>query len=188
MELRHRLPGVFMKIPPLWLPGKKGNKKALIPKLTLGTRTENKIFCGTTLFAAEATTSCRCQHIRCQITPALRQKILGFCLSLCPRRPIYRYAYRPALSVTGLSVGATPGFTSASSVSELTCSQYTTAVSVCQALFFADSGHFFCRIFRRNIFGEKALQNIQETCDLLAIILFIRKNQANRCLGERGHF
>ena len=122
MELRHRLPGVFMKIPPLWLPGKKDNKKALIPKLTLGTRTENKIFCGTTLFAAEATTSCRCQHIRCQITPALRQKILGFCLSPCPRRPIYRYAYRPALSVAGLSVGATPGFTSASSVSELTCS------------------------------------------------------------------
>lgn len=44
MELRHRLPGVFMKIPPLWLPGKKGNKKALIPKLTLGTRTEKTIF------------------------------------------------------------------------------------------------------------------------------------------------
>ena len=167
-------------------PWKQEIKKSLLPVI-LGTRTE-LIFCGTTLFAAEATTSCRCQHIRCQITPALRQKILGFCLSPCPRRPIYRYAYRPALSVAGLSVGATPGFTSASSVSELTCSQYTTAVSVCQALFFADSGQFFCRIFRRNIFGEKALQNIQETCDLLAIILLIRKNQANRCLGERGHF
>ena len=97
-----------MKIPPLWLPGKKGNKKALIPKLTLGTRTENKIFCGTTLFAAEATTSCRCQHIRCQITPALRQKILGPRLSPCPRRPICRSAYRPALSHAGLSVGALP--------------------------------------------------------------------------------
>ena len=108
MELRHRLPGVFMKIPPLWLPGKKDNKKALIPKLTLGTRTENKIFCGTTLFAAEATTSCRCQHIRCHITPALRQKILGSRLSPCPRRPICRFAYRPALSDAGLSVDAPP--------------------------------------------------------------------------------
>ena len=136
-----------MKIPPLCLPGKKDNKKALIPKLTLGTRTENKIFCGTTLFAAEATTSCRCQHIRCQITPALRQKILGFCLSPCPRRPIYRYAYRPALSVTGLSVGATPGFTSASSVSELTCSQYTTAVSGCQALFSLTADNFSAAFF-----------------------------------------
>lgn len=168
--------------------GEKGQQKSPHSQTYSGNKDRKKIFCGTTLFAAEATTSCRCQHIRCQITPALRQKILGFCLSPCPRRPIYRYAYRPALSVTGLSVGATPGFTSASSVSELTCSQYTTAVSVCQALFFADSGQFFCRIFHRNIFGEKALQNIQETCDLLAIILFIRKNQASRCLGERGHF
>ena len=28
MELRHRLPGVFMKIPPLWLPGEKGQQKS----------------------------------------------------------------------------------------------------------------------------------------------------------------
>lgn len=81
-------------------------KKSLFP-IILGTRTE-LIFCGTTLFAAEATTSCRCQHIRCHITPALRQKILGSRLSPCPRRPICRFAYRPALSYAGLSVDAPP--------------------------------------------------------------------------------
>ena len=107
MELRHRLPGVFMKIPPLWLPGKKGNKKALIPKLTLGTRTENKIFCGTTLFAVcENDRSVRCQHTACHITPALRQRILRIALSPCPRRPICRSAFRPALSSAGLPVDA----------------------------------------------------------------------------------
>ena len=49
------------------------NKK--IPAPPWGTRTE-WIFCGTTLFAACATTSARCQHIGCPITQATRQKIL----------------------------------------------------------------------------------------------------------------
>ena len=83
------------------------NKKIPVPKEILGTRTE-WIFCGTTLFAAGAATSCRRQHVRCLITPALRQKILSECCSPCPRRPICRLAYRPALSYAGLSVGATP--------------------------------------------------------------------------------
>ena len=83
------------------------NKKIPVPKEILGTRTE-WIFCGTTLFAAGAATSCRRQHVRCLITPALRQKILSGCCSPCPRRPICRLAYRPALSYAGLSVGATP--------------------------------------------------------------------------------
>ena len=83
------------------------NKKIPVPNEILGTRTE-WIFCGTTLFAAGAATSCRRQHVRCLITPALRQKILSECCSPCPRRPICRLAYRPALSYAGLSVGATP--------------------------------------------------------------------------------
>ena len=83
------------------------NKKIPVPIEILGTRTE-WIFCGTTLFAAGAATSCRRQHVRCLITPALRQKILSECCSPCPRRPICRLAYRPALSYAGLSVGATP--------------------------------------------------------------------------------
>ena len=83
------------------------NKKIPVPKEILGTRTE-WIFCGTTLFAAGAATSCRRQHVRYLITPALRQKILSECCSPCPRRPICRLAYRPALSYAGLSVGATP--------------------------------------------------------------------------------
>ena len=72
-----------------------------------GNKDRTDKFCGTTLFAVcENDRSVRCQHTACHITPALRQRILRKALSPCPRRPICRSAFRPALSSAGLSVDA----------------------------------------------------------------------------------
>ena len=72
-----------------------------------GNKDRTDKFCGTTLFAVcKNDRSVRCQHTACHITPALRQRILRIALSPCPRRPICRSAFRPALSSAGLSVDA----------------------------------------------------------------------------------
>ena len=103
------------------------------------------IFCGTTLFAAEAAASTGCQHTRCPITPALRQKILGtspFPLPSAAHLPT-RFSLRSQLH--GTLCGCAADFTSASTVSYLSYAHYTPVVSICQALFFISGGHFLCR-------------------------------------------
>lgn len=99
-----------------------------------GTRTES-IFCGTTLFAAEAATSTGCQHIRCPITPAMRQKILR--LSLFPLPSTVHLPTRFSLrsQLCGTLCGCAADFTSVSTVSYLRYAYYTPCVSTCQELF-----------------------------------------------------
>ena len=136
VSCRHRLPGFFIRLPPWDL----GNKKCP-HSLSQGTRTEF-IFCGTTLFAAEATTSCRCQHIRCPITLAMRQKILRtspFPLPSTAHLPT-RFSLRSQLC--GTLCGCADDFTSVSTVSYLRYAYYNVFVSICQALFFTLDGQF----------------------------------------------
>ena len=115
-----------------------GNKKTpLLPRS--GTRTES-IFCGTTLFAAEAATSTGCQHIRCPITLAMRQKILR--LSLFPLPSTVHLPTRFSLrsQLCGTLCGCAADFTSVSTVSYLRYAYYTPTVSACQELFSTKTG------------------------------------------------
>ena len=117
-----------------------GNKNAPVPHC-LGTRTE-RIFCGTTLFAAEAAASSGCQHIRRPVTPATRQKILGtnpFPLPSTAHLPT-RFSLRSQLC--GTLCGCAEDFTSVSTVSYSRYAYYNPGVSICQALFFISHGHF----------------------------------------------
>ena len=75
------------------------------PAPAMGTRTENT-FLRYHLVCRKSGHSIRCQHTGCPVTQAMRQKILGFPLSLCPRRPICCPAFRSALSCAKLSVDA----------------------------------------------------------------------------------
>ena len=115
-----------------------GIKKALAP-YTQGTRTES-IFCGTTLFAAEATTSCRCQHTRCPVTLAKRQKILRTSLFPLPSTAHLPTRFSPRSQLCGTLCGCAADVTSVSTVSHLSYAYYTHSVSVCQALFFTVCG------------------------------------------------
>lgn len=71
LRLHHRFPGNFFII----CVSPFGNEKS--PCSPKGTRTENTIFCGTTLFAGKNRPLCRRQHAVCPVTLAMRQKILG---------------------------------------------------------------------------------------------------------------
>ena len=100
----HRLPGFFF----IMLSPFRGTKKSLFP--ILGNKDRKDNFCGTTLFAIHRmATSARCQHTGCPLTLAMRQKILG--LAPVPPAlggPLYRIAFRSALSSAELSVDALP--------------------------------------------------------------------------------
>ena len=97
----HRFPGNFFII----CVSPFGNEKS--PCSPKGTRTENTIFCGTTLFAGKNRPLSRRQHAVCPVTLAMRQKILRKAFrSLCPRRPICCPAFRSPLSCGELSVDA----------------------------------------------------------------------------------
>ena len=99
-SFHHRLPG-FLIVGSF--PGK--NKKSLFP--LLGEQGQNnEILRYHLVCRLQIDRSARCQHTVCQITPALRQRILETSLSPCPRRPICCSAFRPALSSAGLSVDA----------------------------------------------------------------------------------
>ena len=89
--VHHRLPGNFLviKITPF------GNKKVLVPLREQG---QKRQFLRYHLVCRKYGRSARCQHTVCPLTLALRQKILWFPISPCPRRPICCPAFRSALS------------------------------------------------------------------------------------------
>ena len=98
----------------------------------MGTRTENTISAVPPCLPDCSGRSARCQHTGCPLTLAMRQKILRFPCSPCPRRPICCSAFRTPLSYGALSVDALaallprPWFI-------LCYDCYTPFVSACQA-------------------------------------------------------
>ena len=95
------------------------------PCSPIGNKDRKDNFCGTTLFAGRSGRSARCQHTGCPLTLAMRQKILWFPISPCPRRPIIPIRFSLRSQLCGALCGCASGFTPASMVWDMLCSLYT---------------------------------------------------------------
>ena len=142
------------------------------------------IFCGTTLLAAEATTSWGCQHIHCPITLAMRQKILRtnpFPLPSTAHLPT-RFSLRSQLC--GTLCGCAADFTSVSTVSYLRYAYYTRFVSICQALFFAAGGQIFFQIFISEDYPGKWKKCAYRVCSAMWCFTKCNRRERPMCRSE----